>query len=549
MAPARSRSRRRDERGATAVIFGLLAVVLFGFGALAVDFGQAYAKKSLLQTDVDLAVMAAASELTAPGPCNPEVISTAEEFLNKSENSVPGQVTVDLGNGAKEDGYIECSGWKVSLWAPQAHVDYTLGRVISSEDGLDVQAYAAAQIRSAVAGTTLPFFAVDGCDSGAQTIRDSSGATTVPTVPPLTPTSATTVNATFTISPTSVPAGTTSAQITLTGSQLKDVDAVTFTGAAATDHQPVTVNPPSSSNSGPITVTVPSAVLAAEGVWYVRVMKAGEYSDTSDAQPFTVGDERLYCDDRNRGNFGTLDLPRNDTNSGSWLAWNMIKGIQPSLATHPSAPSIAGWTCDHQPGSVESVHIPVDGTNCVASKPGLDRAATNDGLITGSGGLPGRLDANSTSNCSRNQDDGRTPGDVNGKHLNDDLLTCFITNGAHIGDLVAGNSVGTQALSADIFASPRFLWLPVLASDASNGTKSWPIIRFVPGFITDQDLAATRTSPGTVSALNGIDGRPSGVEEVRVVLFSENALPEFAPARGGEGEYTGTGPKALVLVE
>jgi hypothetical protein len=49
--------------------------------------------------------------------------------------------------------------------------------------------------------------------------------------------------------------------------------------------------------------------------------------------------------------------------------------------------------------------------------------------------------------------------------------------------------------------------------------------------------------------LNGIVADSNGVAEVKVVLFSEAALPEFAPARGGETDYTGTGPKAIVLVE
>ncbi len=543
----RSRTRsRHDERGAAAVIFGLVAVILLGFGALAVDFGQAYAKKSLLQTDVDVAVLAAAAELTGPGACNSEVVDKATEFLDKADNRVPGQQTVDLHNASKDDGFIECSNWKVSLWAPKAHVDYTLGRVISTSDGMDVQAYAAAQIKSAMGGATLPFFAVSGCDQGPQSIRNPSGPVTVPSVPPLNPTSAHTNNASFTISPTSIPAGTTSAQITLSGNNLKDVDAVTFTGAGGPPyHYQVAVTPKVPNGVTSITVSVPTEVLDVDDVWYVRVKKGDDFSKTEDAQPLTIGDEKLYCDARNEGNFGTVELPRTDTNSGSWLAWNMIKGVQPSLAIHPTP----NGQCDGQPGSVTSKSGPVDGTNCVATETGLKVSASNDGLVTGSGGLPGRLDADSTSNCSRNHDSSRTAATVKSKHLNDDLLTCFLTNGAHISDLVDGNVVGTQALSSDIFGSPRFFWLPVFQTDPSTGKKYWPIVGFVPGFISDQALSATHDAPGTVSPLNGIEADHNGVTEVKVVLFSEAALPEFAPARGGETNYTGTGPKAIVLVE
>lgn len=543
-------TRRRDERGATAILFALMAVVLIGVGALAVDIGNAYAKRSLLQTDVDVAVMAATAELTSGGACNPEVVAKATEFLEKAENAVPGQYDVDLGGSADDqDGFITCNNWRVDLWAPKSHVKYGLGQVISEDDGLDVQAHAAAQIKAANAGRTLPFFAVQGCDSGQQSIRNDSGPSTAP-VPNLVPNSTTNNNASFTISPTQAPPGTTSMTITLTGSGFKDVDGVGFTGAGGPPyHYVVPVSPPASASTTSITVSVPSGVLAVEDVWFVRVTSTDnqgnqKWSPSSGAQRFTVGEEKLYCDDSNEGNFGTIELPRTDTSSFP-LEWNMIKGTEPTLALHPSP----NGQCDGQPGSVESKTTPVDGTNCVATEPGLKVAATNDGLIQGKGGLPGRLDTDSTSNCSRTGSSSRTPGAIKGKHINDDVLSCFIVNGASLADLVNGTATGTQALSADIFQSPRFFWLPVLDTDPSTGKKSWPIIDFRPGFITDQALSATHDSPGSISAFNGLEEEPAGIREVKVVLFDELALPEFAPATGGEEDYTGSGPKAIVLVE
>lgn len=542
--------RRRDDKGAAAILFALTAVVMIGLGALAVDIGQAYAKRSLLQTDVDLAVMAATAELDNAGACNAEVVAKAEEFLEKAENAVPGQYDVDLtGSSDDQDGYISCSNWRVDLWAPKSHVEYGLGQVLVDDDGLDVQAHAAAQIKAASGGAVLPFFAVQGCDSGLQSIRNDSGPTTPPTNPSLVPNSLTTNGASFGINPTSAAAGTTSLSITLTGAGFKDVDGVAFTGAGGPPyHHVVPVSPKAAANTSSITVQVPSEVLAVEDVWFVRAHSTKnngteEWSATSNAQRFTVGDEKLYCDDSNEGNFGTIDLPRTDTSFT--LEWNMIKGVMPSLAIHPS-PS---GECSGQPGSVESKTAPVDGTNCVATEPGLKIAATNDGLIQGKGGLRGRLDADSTSGCSRNDDSGRTAGSIQGRHINDDILTCFIVNGAHISDLADGNTTGIQALSADIFGSPRFFWLPVLDTDPYTGKKSWPIVDFRPGFITDQALTATHDAPGTITAFNGLEEEPSGIREVKVVLFDELALPEFAPASGGEDDYTGSGPKAIVLVE
>lgn len=538
---------RRDERGATAILTAILALVLLGFGALAVDLGQAYAKKSLLQTDVDLAVMAAAAELDGPGACSSEVVAKAEEFLLRSENAVPGQYTIDLtGAPGDQDGYIRCSNWKVELWAPQSKVELGLGTVLTDEDSFDVASNAAAQIKSPARTASLPFFAASGCDYGPQSIRNDSGpSTTEPPVPTLDPDTTDHNNAKFSITPNSTATGTTSVQITLDGTGLKDATEVGFTGAAGPPYHH-TVLAAQFVSSGPktITVNVPYEVLAVDDNWWVRVMVDGKWSEQADAQRFLVGNDKLYCDASQEGNFGTIDIPRWDPKD-VWLEWNMIYGIEPELAVHPSP----NGTCDGDPGSVEYKNSPVDGTNCVLTEPGLKMAATNDGLIQGKDGEPGRLDTDSTSNCGRNGTNDRTPTAIKGKQINDDLLTCFIINGAHISDLVDGNAVGTGALSADIFKSPRFFWVPVLDTDPSTGAKWWPIIDFRPGFITDQAVTATHDAPGSVGAFNGLEEEPSGIRSVDVILFDQLALPEFAPATGGETDYTGSGTKVIVLVK
>src|SRR5687768_17653405 len=55
--------------------------------------------------------------------------------------------------------------------------------------------------------------------------------------------------------------------------------------------------------------------------------------------------------------------------------------------------------------SVISDKAPVDGTNCVLTETGLKIAATNDGLVAGRGSLPGRLDRDTTSTCSRRSEE------------------------------------------------------------------------------------------------------------------------------------------------
>lgn len=540
----------KSERGATALLAALLAVVLFGIGAIVIDLGEAWAKKSLEQTSVDLAVMAATAELKQDTGCNPEVVDKATEFLKgKLENTVAGQYPLDLGGSAGDgNGFIECPGnWRVRLVAPASRVDYGLAGVLGvDDDHVDVTAEATAQIKSPSRNYGLPMFGVTGCDYGSQVIRDDSGpAAPEPPVPALTPNSATFNNATFTISPDSQATPNTPTQVTLTGTNLDGATAVAFTGAGGPpDHHEVLAADFVSATATKIVVSVPAAVLAIEDVWFVRVVKGGLWSEQSKAQRFNVGAPRLYCASSSEGNFGTLDLPRPDTSHD--LEWNMIFGPIPALEIHPSP---AGECGGDGPPTVESKTAPVDGTNCIATEPGIKIAAANDGLISGKGGKDGRLDKDSTSNCSRNGDNGRTPTAIKGEYINDDLLSCFIINDARINDLVLGNAKGTEALSGDIFNSPRYFWIPIVATEPSTGKKSWPIVDFRPGFITDQTLSATNASPGPISTHNGLVAEPSGLRELNVILFDKAALPEFAPATGGEIDYTGSGPKVIVLVD
>ena len=105
--------------------------------------------------------------------------------------------------------------------------------------------------------------------------------------------------------------------MTLTGEGLTGATAVGFTGPAGPPyHHEVPISPTARATRS-ITVNVPSDVLAVDDVWYVRVLIDGEWSAQQDARRFTVGEPRLYCDASLEGNFGTLDLPRDDINSSA----------------------------------------------------------------------------------------------------------------------------------------------------------------------------------------------------------------------------------------
>lgn len=544
--------RRRDERGATAVLVAVLAVVLFMAGAIAMDMGHIYAKRSALQSNVDMAVLAAAAEIDGSNSCTAEAVAAATDYLTKAGNSVDGQITVDLtGAEGDDDGFIKCTGWRVDLWAPKAHAEFGMGK-IAGVDGVDVPAFAAAEIKSPSQHFSLPMYAVSGCDFGSQQITDppSSGGNSA-TPSDLTPDTQQHNQVSFTItspSPAEVPAGTLTQSITVTAANAnnanQNMSGVTSVGFTKTSGEHFEVTTFITSTNGAITLSVPAGVLASSGVWWVRIYKDSKWSDGANGiQPFTVGD-LLFCNGSISGNFGTIKVARSDANPGSWVSMNIINGIQPVLEIYP------GVTCnDGVPPAVTSEQNPNDGTNCLGTDPGFPNEEATEGLIEGNGSSPGRLNDDTTGNCSRSGDSSRTAGTPGNPsvNLNDDLLSCFIIDGSSIQDVIDG---APGVLSADIFNSPRFFVIPVIPVEATNGSSNfYPIIEFRPGFITNQGASATNAAPGSVDTYNGVVFQAGHVESLRVILFDEAALPDFAPAVGGEGAYTGSGTKVIVLVE
>ena len=537
-------------------------MVILGVGAFAVDMGQVYAKRSALQSNVDLAVLAAAAKIDGSSTCTSDAVNVATDYLTDGGavdgNEVADQIPVNLGGSpGDDDGYIKCTGWRVELWAPKATVDFGLAKALSPANaGVDVPAFAAAEIKSPSGGSSLPMYAVSGCNSGAQTISDPPpGPAPSAPVPDLVPDSSPDFNnADFTISPSEVPsASTPPVPMTLSGSQLRDVTAVGFTNANGEHYEVLPVDLTVTSTRV-VLVSIPWQVLASDGIWWVRVKKSdarypsGLWSDEQEAQPLTVGD-RLFCDGAVSGNFGTLRISRSTGPASQWLSRNIMDGLEPTLELYP----VTGATsCDDgvSPAVTSEASPPNDGTNCLGTDPGFANSAATDGLVTGEGSDQGRLDADTTPGCSRTGDDARTASTPThpGVQLNDDWLTCFfVDDSITIQDAMDGEP---GILSADIFNSPRFFQIPVLPTEAENGSSNfYPIVGFQPGFITDQPVTASAAAPGTPSAYNGLEFQTGHVEELNVVLFDPAALPESAPAVGGEIAYTGSGTKVIVLVD
>ncbi len=76
-----------NERGAVAAIFALILLVLLIFAALAIDLGAAWAERRSVQSTVDAATMAAASEYLRPIP--PDEVKTVEIVLDYVNRNSP----------------------------------------------------------------------------------------------------------------------------------------------------------------------------------------------------------------------------------------------------------------------------------------------------------------------------------------------------------------------------------------------------------------------------------------------------------------------------
>ncbi|QIX27818.1 hypothetical protein ncot_15375 [Nocardioides sp. JQ2195] len=563
--------RPRNDRGATAVLFAVLALVLLGIGAVAVDMGQVYAKRSSLQSAVDHAVLAAAAELDGTNTCSLDAIAAAEKYLRDNWIDDSGDpIQVNLGGSAGDsDGFIKCTGWNVKLWAPDATVDFGLAKAVSDVSSVEVPAYAEAGVFSPATGV-MPAFAVTGCDYGPQTLLDPPGGhetVYVPTLPELTtPYTAVNLNpAPGGVNPISIALNQFSAldiyaSANPAAKSLTGVNAISFSTEDGTIvKMRITDTPSFTVAAGQIHVAeIPAAVRDVEKVWWVRVSKdnGAHWSSPETALPLRVGDPLLECaGESNEGNFGTVDLPHLNpgANAEKAIEWNIATQVDFDLTT------LLGTNGYCSPGTGGAVAPTVDGTNCVQAQTGFAGNGATGGLITGpAGGTPGRLVKTPTAtgcdphNGSSNYETEKVKG--SNYSINNDTLTCFFTNSSTTINTIAvpnGGYDGDEVIDADIFKSPRFFWVPVFSVQPSNGNSNhYAIVDFRPGFITGELGASTKASSvmDANGDKNGVVFASSGIETLKIVFFDPDALPE-SMSGGPVMTYLGVGTKVIVLVD
>jgi Flp pilus assembly protein TadG len=600
------RLRRRDERGAVAVMFALLAVVLMSIAALGVDLGNAWAQKRQVQEGSDLATEAGAGIKGANLPATAAKVCTygnagalatdqsvkdiATYLANQAYPSggagysamlasLPGQLTdCNMNNGEVVYGnpkYVS-GAWTVtynknqlSLVSPPKNVQFGLAGIMGFHS-VNVNGVSTVEIKSPKF-SALPFYAFSGCDYGPQTLQQpNNGHAGSPVTlyasndnAPATLTS---------ITPDSYPvdsAGTAIEPLTITGSGFGSVTQVGFfePGNGVPGPVPVVIDSTKFTVSPDgKTITIPDLPNQTRGVsgvqeyWYIRVMIGGKWSTyTSDSlgnvtnsPMLTIGDPPLLCGQgSNQGNFGTLQL----THSG-YSGWdnigaaNVALGLTNSLAIYPSGGPADGTCSTAQTQTVMWGPNGTDGTNCVATDTGMSSKVATGGFIgKGSSAPPGGqylLKPNGKTKCANGGTTEATTV-LFGQTINNDTLSCFFTNPTtHVGDVDTGGYSGPPLISDKVYDSPRFAYVPVLqVQPANGGSTNYQIIDFRPCFITDQPASAVKGDAPTTS--NGFVTDNNGIVSVEVIFLNGNALPN-PPVKNGVINYVGTGAKIPILV-
>ena len=563
MARGFSRGRRRDECGAYAVLFAILSTMLFGVGALAVDLGNGYQRKAETQSQADLAALSAAPYL---GTQSTAVAQVLKYLKANTKVGQAGLTAAMLTDGVQANGEVTFpTPSTMKVWTPVAVVKFGLAAAIGPSE-VKVSSTATVGVGTPGAQRTMPYYAVQGggCDYGSQSLTDPANGkaktaaemTSVTLAPPVTNPSqvsnkAILVDATPYVFDANV-AGTIQ---NIAGNLLQSVDRVGFFRTTSETPNAVETTAVTNANNNSVSaVALPPTVFNNPGVWWLRVYSntngsAKGWTPAANALPIRIGDGPIQCGNlSNSGNFGTLKLPRTGA-TATWLPDNIALGLELplSLATMAATNTTQIPRCTagasgvvYTPTSAGGTRYP--NTNCVDTDTGLTALVTTKGLITGT---PGRLVGSTTTTVPGRQ---CGPGHSSatrtmlGKQLNDDTLTCFMTDpSTQLSSIASSTYAGGPVLDPAIYDSPRFVYVPVLGADPSNGgSNHYAVVGMRPGFLTSEANTSTYNAQrfidsgvtSTTTSTNGLTIPVNKVTTMQVYLFSSKALP----SSGGQAQ-------------
>ena len=598
----RLRARRRDERGAFAILFTVMAGMLLTVAALGTDLGNAISRHTDTQNQADFAAYDAAQELNTSVrvgmTVSDDVLTAVREALNNNQpvdDNSPcwrtktcvtdnDQLIDTNGDGTRnlENGDVSVTDLGLRVTAPLARVDFGFANVFGVS-GRSVHADATVNLFTA-GPRVLPMFAVSGCDWGRQTLTDPAGPHADPVIPTLALGSQTNNNKLVDdgvvlkdstgATVTSLTLSSTGNSLTVNGSKWSNLrkfgfflsddtdpsnikDQPTFWLASDTSKTALAV--PYTKNSGAtLGLNVPDAVAATEGLWYLRAWDGTNWSGADEAQPIRVGETVLECAaGSDAGNFGTLKLPRSGTPSSNDIPLNIATGLQDplNLVVHQYAidNSTDGKCVDGENGAVESTGTGttplVADTNCVDTDTGLTAEVATDGLITvdtGSGAGGGLLASKPThEGCAPDGSSSERTVHISGHDyaLNNDTLSCFLLDGKTLAEVesTSYSEADGPAFSEDLLKSPRFAYVPILKVQPLGGGDRYSIIDFRPAFITDETATTAATD------VNGVRVTTNKVDQLKVFFFSIWAVPHDGDVP--LIDYLGVGHKVAHLVD
>jgi hypothetical protein len=503
------RRRPAGDEGVVAIVVALsVSTFLLVFGAFAVDFGNAFARRQNLQTAVDLAALAGAAML----PDRSAALGKIHESLcsDKNENTVDGWApSVCAGNGWMTDtdtengqvtfygpdtdgsgryepfeaaaGGVEATALRIVT--PKAHVEFGLGQ-ITGASGVDLARAATAKVGSVTGPGGVQPIPVTPDEPGTICLSDTTG--TAGTAPVDLPDGDDRIVLRILAGLHATPKVTdirVGLQVGIPGLLNVTVWSRGYTNAGA----PLGDQVMGTGNVlGPYQIKAPDYPVGSYVYLYARVQILG-VTYTSDFVPVDYG----VVD-----NCGQVIIRRNYvreprfTGTGLAVLLNLQAGIDHAVrpwTEYPPgnpAPTVPQGQCGAQPGTAfRSGGAPLSTVNCLtvaddvdvvgdSHPPYLDVTANGTGLLM----------ADTCPNSDR--------GDING-HPDRDVTSMFradFTPGGPSGTIAGLIRAGASptaaqrgSLSSRLLLCPRLFTVPVLDAptvDRAIGTGSYPVQGF-----------------------------------------------------------------------
>src|SRR5829696_5745979 len=166
-------SARKDDSGATAVLIGLIAVILIGMSGFVADFGLAYANKRATQTAADAAALGAASVFAA------QPYRSCAEMLSHGNTAAQSEATskVDANDTSSATGTLNggltatCAGGDLVVRASvTASSPNFFGKVLGYNTDYNLERSATAAVEAATTGPRLRPLALCASDLPAAAV-------------------------------------------------------------------------------------------------------------------------------------------------------------------------------------------------------------------------------------------------------------------------------------------------------------------------------------------------------------------------------------------